>query len=174
MAMALKTQNPVFAHPSESEFAQILDFYGVECEYEPRSFPKEFDGDRVVEMFTRGFYLSQINLYIELTTLKQSLVTKKNRKLRLIRELNPEIRFRLLYRRDFHRLLAKFGFGPLASSDTPVASASPAVPVAPASPAVPGAPGYRPITFGARWPRFTCTGGEREDRECRLHGDYLL
>jgi hypothetical protein len=106
--------------------------------------PKEFDGDRVVEMFTPGFYLSQINLYIELTTLKQSLVTKKNRKLRLIRELNPEIRFRLLYRRDFHRLLAKFGFGPLTSSDTPVASASPAVPVAPASPAVPGAPGYRP------------------------------
>ncbi len=52
-AMALKTQNPVFAHPSESEFAQILDFYGVECEYEPRSFPEELDGDRLVELQPR-------------------------------------------------------------------------------------------------------------------------
>lgn len=120
MAMALKSLDPVFAHPSESEFAQILDFYGVDWEYEPRSFPTEWDGERVTEMFTPDFYLPQMDLYIELTTLKQSLVTKKNRKLRRIRELNPDINIRLLYRRDFHRLLAKFGFGPLASSETPM------------------------------------------------------
>jgi hypothetical protein len=125
-------------------------------------------------MFTPDCYVPQINLYIKLTTLKQSLPTKKNRKLRLIRELNPEISIRLLYRQDFHRLLAKFGFGPLASSDTPAASVSPAVPVTPASPAVPSAPDYPPGHLGGRWPRFTCTGGEREDRECRQHGDYLL
>ena len=118
--MALKTSNPPFAHPSEAEFAQILDFYGVEWDYEPTSFPTEWDGDRVTEMFTPDFYLPQLELYIELTTLKQSLVTKKNRKLRRLRELNPDINVRLLYRRDFHRLLAKYGFGPLANSETPI------------------------------------------------------
>lgn len=118
--MALKPHNPQFAHPSEAEFAQILDFYGVEWDYEPKSFPTEWDDDRVTEMFTPDFYLPQMDLYIELTTLKQSLVTRKNRKLRRIRELNPDINIRLLYRRDFHRILAKYGFGPLANAETPV------------------------------------------------------
>jgi hypoxanthine phosphoribosyltransferase len=116
--LALQTHNPKFAHPSEVEFAQILDFYGVEWDYEPKSFPTEWDGDRVTEMFTPDFYLTQMDLYIELTTLKQSLVTRKNRKLRRIRELNPDINIRLLYRRDFHRILAKYGFGPLANAET--------------------------------------------------------
>jgi len=117
--MALKQHDLTFADPSEAEFAQILDFYGVNWDYEPTSFPTEWDRDRVVEMFTPDFYLPQMDLYIELTTLKQSLVTKKNRKLRRVRELNPDIDIRLLYRRDFHRLMAKFGFGPLATSQTP-------------------------------------------------------
>lgn len=117
--MALQLHNPKFAHPSEAEFAQILDFYGVEWEYEPTSFTTERDGDRITEMFTPDFYLPQLDLYIELTTLKQSLVTRKNRKLRRLRELNPDINIRLLYRRDFHRLLAKYGFGPLANGETP-------------------------------------------------------
>jgi hypoxanthine phosphoribosyltransferase len=106
-----------FAHPSEVEFARILDFYGVRWEYEPRSFPLRWEGDRIVEMFTPDFYLIDLDLYVELTTLKQSLVTEKNRKLRHLRELHPDINIRLLYRRDYHRLLAKFGYGPLAEAD---------------------------------------------------------
>ena len=106
-----------FAHPSEVEFARILDFYGVHWEYEPRSFALRWDGDRVVEMFTPDFYLTDLDIYVELTTLKQSLVTEKNRKLRHLRELHPEINIRLLYRRDYHRLLAKYGYGPLAEAD---------------------------------------------------------
>ncbi|MBI2855464.1 MAG: hypoxanthine phosphoribosyltransferase, partial [Chloroflexi bacterium] len=106
-----------FAHPSEVEFARILDFYGVRWEYEPRSFPLRWEGDRVVEMFTPDFYLPELDLYVELTTLKQSLVTEKNRKLRHLRELHPEINIKLLYRRDYHRLLAKYGFGPLAQAE---------------------------------------------------------
>ncbi|MBI4336525.1 MAG: hypoxanthine phosphoribosyltransferase [Chloroflexi bacterium] len=103
-----------FAHPSEQEFAHILDFYGVAWDYEPRSFPLRWDEDRVVEMFTPDFYLKDLGLYVELTTLKQSLVTEKNHKLRLLRELYPDINIKLLYRRDYHRLLAKYGYGPLA------------------------------------------------------------
>ena len=109
--------SPTFAHPSEREFAQILGFYGVEWQYEPHSFPLRWEEDRIVEMLTPDFYLPDLNLYVELTTMKQSLVTEKNRKIRRMREVHPEINIKLLYRRDFHRLLAKFGFGPLANAD---------------------------------------------------------
>ena len=46
-----------FAHPSEVEFARILDFYGVRWLYEPRSFPLRWVGTRAVELFTPDFYL---------------------------------------------------------------------------------------------------------------------
>jgi len=103
-----------FAHPSEEEFARLLDFYQIEWVYEPRSFALDWEGDRVTEMFTPDFYLPGLNLYVELTTLKQSLVTEKNRKLRRLRQLYPEVNITLLYKRDFERLLAKYGCGPLA------------------------------------------------------------
>ena len=103
-----------FAHPSEEEFAHLLDFYQIEWVYEPRSFALNWEGDRVTEMFTPDFYLPGLNLYVELTTLKQSLVTEKNRKLRRLRQLYPEVSITLLYKRDFERLLAKYGCGPLA------------------------------------------------------------
>ena len=110
---------PRFAHPSEKEFARILDFYGLRWDYEPLSFPLQWHGDRAVEMLTPDFYLPELDLYLELTTMKQSLVTQKNRKIRRLRHLYPEVNIKLLYRRDFHRLLAKFGFGPLVETDLP-------------------------------------------------------
>jgi bifunctional protein TilS/HprT len=103
-----------FVHPSEAEFARILDFYEIEWVYEPRSFPLRTEGERITEMFTPDFYLPALDLYVELTTMKQSLVTEKNRKLRRLRELYPEIKITLLYKKDYDRLLAKYGFGPLA------------------------------------------------------------
>jgi len=110
-------ESPPFAHPSEKEFARILDFYGLRWVYEPRSFPLRWLEDRVVEMLTPDFYLPDLDLYVELTTMKQSLVTEKNRKLRHFRELYPDSNIKLLYRRDYHRILAKFGFGPLANAE---------------------------------------------------------
>lgn len=105
-----------FAHPSEEEFARLLDFYHVEWLYEPRSFPLHWEGERITEMFTPDFYLPGLDLYVELTTLKQKLVTDKNRKLRRLKELYPEINIKLLYQKDYHRLLAKYGHGPLAAA----------------------------------------------------------
>jgi hypoxanthine phosphoribosyltransferase len=102
----------VFAHPSEREFARILDFYRVPWRYEPRSFVLKAKGERVLEMFSPDFYLPELDQYVELTTLRQRLVTKKNRKLRMLRELYPHINVRLLYRKDYQELLAKYGFGP--------------------------------------------------------------
>lgn len=104
-----------FAHRSEAEFAKILDFYGIRWEYEPRSFPLEWDArGRVVESFNPDFYLPELDLFIELTTLKQSLVTKKNRKIRRLRELYPDIHVKIFYGRDFRQLLLKYGLRPAA------------------------------------------------------------
>jgi len=99
-----------FAHPSEEEFSRILDFYKIEWEYEPRSFPLTWDEEgNVTEAFTPDFYLPQQDLYVEITTLRQELVTRKNQKLRRLRELYPDVHIKLFYRRDFGRLLDKYG-----------------------------------------------------------------
>lgn len=98
-----------FAHPSERVFARILSYYRVRWEYEPRTFPIRWDSDgRVVESFTPDFHLPDLGIYVELTTLKQSLVTKKNRKLRLLRRLHPDVEVKLFYRSDFEQLLGKY------------------------------------------------------------------
>ncbi len=112
-AVAAEPQPRRFAHESEEEFARFLDFYQIEWRYEPICFPIEWDGaGRVREAFTPDFYLPQFDLYVELTTMKQSLVTRKNRKLRRMRQLYPDIRVKVLYRNDFHKLLFKFGATP--------------------------------------------------------------
>jgi len=99
-----------FAHRSEQEFARILDFYRIKWLYEPRSFDIAWDkAGNPVQKFTPDFYLPDYDLYIEITTMNQKLVTKKNRKIRRLRELYPEIRCKIFYRRDFQGLLQKYG-----------------------------------------------------------------
>lgn len=99
-----------FAHASEAELARILDFYEVAWEYEPHMFPILYDRDgAVLESFSPDFYLPELDLYVEITTLKQRLVRKKNRKLRRLRDLYPGLRIKLLYARDFRALLLKYG-----------------------------------------------------------------
>jgi len=105
-----------FAHPSEQEFAKLLDFYRIEWLYEPRSFPLRWEDERVVEMFTPDFYLPELDLYVELTTLKQSLITEKNRKLRQLKQLYPKINIRLLNKSDYLQVLAKYGYGSLGEA----------------------------------------------------------
>jgi bifunctional protein TilS/HprT len=109
-------RSTIFAHPSEEDFAKLLDFYCIEWLYEPRSFPLRWEGDKIAEMFTPDFYLPELDLYVELTTLKQHLLTEKNRKLRQLRELYPEVNVRLLNKNDFIKLLAKYGYGPLGEA----------------------------------------------------------
>ena len=79
-----------FAHNSERQFAKLLDFYGIVWDYEPRTFTLERDRDgQPTQAFTPDFYLPAYDLYIEITTLNQKLVTKKNRKARRLVELLP-------------------------------------------------------------------------------------
>ncbi len=99
-----------FVNRSEEELARLLDYYRIEWEYEPRTFPLKWDDKgNVTEAFTPDFYLPEADLYVELTTMKQSLVGRKNRKLRRLQELYPEVQVKLLYRGDYQALLAKYG-----------------------------------------------------------------
>jgi hypothetical protein len=105
-----------FAHASEAEFARILDFYQVAWEYEPQVFPILWDLDgNVLESFAPDFFLPDLELLIELTTLQQRLVRKKNRKVRRLRELYPNLRIKLFYARDFRALMLKYGRSALVS-----------------------------------------------------------
>lgn len=99
-----------FAHPSEKVCASILDFYHIKWLYEPKAFPIEWDkkGD-AIKSFSPDFYLPDFNLYIELTTMNQRLVTKKNRKVRRLKELYPDVNIKIFYQKDFKNLLVKYG-----------------------------------------------------------------
>jgi hypothetical protein len=102
--------HPVFAHASEAEMARILDFYQVRWEYEPHTFPILWNLEgNVVESFAPDFWLPDLGLYLEMTTLRQKLVRKKNRKLRRVLELYPDLKVKLFYARDFRALMLKFG-----------------------------------------------------------------
>src|SRR5438067_11717961 len=99
-----------FAHNSERQFAKLLDFYGIAWEYEPTEFTLEWDkAGEPAQAFRPDFYLPAYDLYIEITTLNLKLVTKKNRKVRRLRELHPEVNIKILYQRDYLNLLVKFG-----------------------------------------------------------------
>src|SRR5215208_2840495 len=99
-----------FAHPAEIELARLLTFYGLRWAYEPTTFAVRWGRDgRPVEFVTPDFYLPEHDLYLELTTMRQRLVTRKNRKFRLLRETYPNVRVRLLYLRDFKRLKDVYG-----------------------------------------------------------------
>jgi hypoxanthine phosphoribosyltransferase len=103
------TEPPRFANAAELACAKILDYYSVPWEYEPRTFVLEADEDgRVREAFTPDFYLPEQDLYLEVTVMKQSLVTRKNRKLRKLRARYPDVRVKLFYKRDLERLAQRY------------------------------------------------------------------
>ena len=103
------TDVPRFVNEAELEYARILDYYGIPWLYEPRTFVLERDDEgRVSEAFTPDFYLPEQDLFLEITVMKQSLVTRKNRKLRKLRELYPGVRVKLFYRRDVQRLAERY------------------------------------------------------------------
>ncbi|MEX0651211.1 MAG: hypothetical protein WD186_04200 [Actinomycetota bacterium] len=106
----LKSDTLRFAHASERQFAKLLEFYDIVWEYEPTSFDIDFDKEgRALQRFTPDFYLPEFDIYIEITTLNQKLVTKKNGKVRRLRERYPEVTCKIFYQRDYLSLVAKYG-----------------------------------------------------------------
>jgi hypothetical protein len=105
-----KSDTISFAHASERQFARLLDFYQIEWDYEPRSFDLEWDKQgNVTQQFTPDFYLPAYDLFIEITTMNQKLVTRKNRKVRRLAELYPDIKCKIFYQRDYLSLVMKYG-----------------------------------------------------------------
>ncbi|TDA65144.1 MAG: hypothetical protein D9V45_11115 [Chloroflexi bacterium] len=105
-----QSQTPSFVHPAEEMFARVMDYYGVRWIYEPRTFDLEWDANgKVTLAFTPDFYLPDQDLYVELTTLRPQLSTKKNKKMRLMAELYPNINIKLMKRRDMRDLMVKYG-----------------------------------------------------------------
>ena len=93
----------------------MFDSYGIAWEYEPTTFVLERDDiGNPTCAFTPDFYLPDFDTYIEITTLRQPLVTKKHRKIRLLLEQQPEVAVKLLYRKDLERLGAKYGLAAAA------------------------------------------------------------
>jgi cytidylate kinase len=112
----LSLKRAAFVHPSEQMFANLLDFYRIAWEYEPKSFPIQWDKDgKVTEAFTPDFYLPEFDMYLELTTMKQAHVTKKNRKIKLVKQLYPHVNIRVFYQKDFENLIFKYGLAERAS-----------------------------------------------------------
>lgn len=101
---------PAFVHPIEEEFARVLDYYGIRWQYEPRTFDLKWNADgQVTQAFTPDFYLPNQDLYVELTTSRPKLVTKKNRKIRRMAELYPDVNVQLWKRADLRNLMLRFG-----------------------------------------------------------------
>ena len=111
-----------FAHESERQFARLLDFYDIEWEYEAQEFAVEWDDEGLaIKFFRPDFYLPGEGIFIEITTMNQKLVTKKNRKVRRLRELYPEVRCKIFYQRDYLHLLVKYGLEEPEDQDLPSA-----------------------------------------------------
>ena len=101
-----QTRAAAFKNETEEEFAKILSLYNIEWLYEPKTFPVEWDAEGNVTMaISPDFYLPKFNLYLELTTMDQRYVTKKNKKMRLVKELYPGTNIRIVYKKDFNELL---------------------------------------------------------------------
>ena len=112
-----ETFDPGFVHPIEEEFAKLLNYYGIEWQYEPRTFVLAADEEgRVTEAFSPDFYLPGEDLYVELTTMRPKLITRKNRKIRRMRELYPEINIKLFKRQDLRNMMIKYGLDDQAAS----------------------------------------------------------
>jgi hypothetical protein len=110
LSESIHPEKPAFAHPLEEIFARILDFYGIQWEYEPKTFPLEWDeAGNVTEAFAPDFFLPEQNLFVELTTLRPKLTVKKNRKLKRIQELYPDINIKLFKRRELRNMMVRFG-----------------------------------------------------------------
>jgi cytidylate kinase len=105
----VRVERKPFSHPSEEVFANLLDFYRIAWDYEPRCFPLQWDKDgKVSEAFTPDFYLPEFDLYVELTTMKQANVTRKNRKIRLLRAIYPHVNIQVFYQKDVQDLVMKY------------------------------------------------------------------
>lgn len=113
-----KKEEIEFVHESEKDFTEILNMYNIKWDYEPTEFPLEWDAEGNITLgFRPDFYLPEFDTYIELTTMKQKYVTEKNKKIKLIQKLYPDINVNIVYKRDYHKLLKRFGINDIKNNE---------------------------------------------------------
>lgn len=106
--MTQRAARPRFAHPSEEEFAQLLEFYRIRWEYEPRTFVlREDENGNVSVGFSPDFFLPDFDLYVEVTTKKPHLMNRKLRQVEAMHRQYPDVRIELLDRAGFEVLAKK-------------------------------------------------------------------
>ncbi|WP_312712630.1 cytidylate kinase family protein [Proteiniclasticum ruminis] len=106
---ASKNGSVIFKNTSEEEFAKVLDLYDFEWDYEPRTFPLEWDLEgNITKAFSPDFYLPKFDTYIELTVMNQKYTQDKKKKLSLMKKLYPKINVSIVYKNEFHNLLERF------------------------------------------------------------------
>lgn len=112
-----------FAHISEYNFSVLLTLYGIKWIYEPTLFPLKWGSDGGVKMMFRpDFYLPELDLYVEITTMNQKLVTKKNKKIKLATKLYPSLNFKIIYDVQYQDLINKYKGNDLSSFQKAIAS----------------------------------------------------
>ena len=95
-----------FAHYSEKIFSEHLDLFNIQWIYEPISFPLKWGSGAIKMMFTPDFYLPELDVYVEITTMNQNLITKKQKKLKLAKKLYPKCNFKLINESQFYNFLS--------------------------------------------------------------------
>jgi hypoxanthine phosphoribosyltransferase len=87
--------------------------HDIEWEYEPVEFTLTWsDQGHPTAGFRPDFWLPAQRCFVELTTADQRLVTRKNAKIRRLRQLYPDVALVVVYQRDFLSLLARNGLDP--------------------------------------------------------------
>ena len=87
----------------------MLDLYDFEWDYEPRTFPLEWDIEgNITKAFSPDFYLPKFDTYIELTVMNQKYTQDKKKKLQLMKKLYPKVNISIVYKNEFHKLLERF------------------------------------------------------------------
>ena len=77
-----------YAHEYEEQFAEILETLNIEYEYEPKTFVIHSNGNGEIKKgFTPDFYLPELDLYVEVTSMHGNSCNKKNRKIVAIKEI---------------------------------------------------------------------------------------
>jgi hypoxanthine phosphoribosyltransferase len=100
-----------YAHEYEERFAEILDTFEIEYQYEPITFIIQQNGNGEIKKgFTPDFYLPEINLYVEITSMHSNGCNRKNRKIAAIKELH-NVDTILLKKPKINKIFWRFGKG---------------------------------------------------------------
>ena len=101
-------EQPKFAHPAEEAFAEFLNRYKIDWEYEPHSFELAHHPDgQISSAFCPDFFFPTLGIYAELTTADPGLNSRKTKKIRKANEIYG-IRVVLFCKKDIEALAQRY------------------------------------------------------------------